>query len=328
MHKSGCHTRSNKNIRTLTCKKCNKKFHSRCFRRQKNKMEYKNSNEWYCNLCAEPKLPKCSWCKKKLSKNHRDNHCQLCFKTFHKKCLQTTFCYSCSSKELPFCNIDDVVLGLTLEGKDNFAERINSYPSFSVKTLLDKFPGEIKIETDNFLSKGINSKYYSPAEFLKAKIEKSNFSVLHINIVSLSLHINELRGLLVALEHQFDAILISETKIQSNGPISNIEIEGYDFEFTPTSRLYGGVGIYIREDYVYSKIQEISKSIPGIGDSIFLEAKTSKKKILVGGLYRHHDESIKKFNDTMMSNILDYINGKNIPALIGGDFNINLLAID
>ena len=277
IHKSGCHSRSNTKIRILSCKKCNRKFHSRCFIRQKNKMEYKTT-EWRCNTCAELKLPKCSSCKRKLANNQRDHRCQSCFKYFHKKCLHSTICYNCSGNELPFSNIDDVVLGLTLEAKENLVDRLNYYPSFSMKTLLDKFPGEIRIETDDFLSNGINSKYYSPIEFLKANFPNDNFSILHINIVSLDLHINELKNLLITLEHKFDAILISETKISSRGPISNIEIEGYNFEFTPTSRLYGGVGIYLREDYIYSTITEISKSIPGIGDSIMLEVTSNKKK--------------------------------------------------
>ena len=53
------------------------------------------------------------------------------------------------------------------------------------------------------LSISISSKYYSPVEFLESKLPR-NFTMLHVNIASLSKHIDELRNLLKLLKHPFD----------------------------------------------------------------------------------------------------------------------------
>ena len=67
-------------------------------------------------------------------------------------------------------------------------------------------------ETDEFMGKTITSTYFTPAEFLQTKLPHRKFSMVHINITSLSAHIVELRNLLSALDHSFDIIGISETR--------------------------------------------------------------------------------------------------------------------
>ena len=89
-------------------------------------------------------------------------------------------------------------------------------------------PGQ-NFETDEFMGKTITSKYFTPAEFLQAKLPQRKFPMLHINIASLSAHIEELRNLLNALDHSFDIIGISETRLHDEEPLVNINIEGYNF---------------------------------------------------------------------------------------------------
>ena len=55
---------------------------------------------------------------------------------------------------------------------------IFTLPSFRVKTLLDKLPGSITIQTQDFLSNSIQSKYFTPADFISSKIPKNCFSIL------------------------------------------------------------------------------------------------------------------------------------------------------
>ena len=215
-------------------------------------------------------------------------------KHFHVKCAGTTqksfldtkrknenwLCFGCITKDLPFSHIDNNELFLELENKTKL---LNSTPSFTIQSLLDEMPGQ-NFETDEFMSETITSRYFTPAEFLQAKIPKSKFSMLHINIASLGAHIDELRNLLCALDHPFDIIGISETRLHEQEPLVNIDIEGYNFKHTPTTTQCGGAGIYIKDIYDDIDIREdLSSSISDVTESIFIELKRKGKKNLIIG---------------------------------------------
>ena len=103
--------------------------------------------------------------------------------------------------------------------------------------------------------------------------------MLHINIASLSKHIDELRNLLTVLDHPFDVIGITETKLHDDNPLTNLDIDGYEFIHTPTNTLCGGAGLYIRADYNFEVIQSLSKSIDDVSESLFIEIKREGQKI-------------------------------------------------
>ena len=69
---------------------------------------------------------------------------------------------------------------------------------------------------DNLIHK-VNSKYYDIIDFPQIKKNSHAFSIFHLNIRSLSAHLEELQLLLNALKINFDVIGISETKEQSGG---------------------------------------------------------------------------------------------------------------
>ena len=129
-------------------------------------------------------------------------------------------------------------------------------PPLTIQTLLDKMPGNRDEQTDDFLSDTILSKYYSlyySSEFLRAKIPKTSFSIFHLNIASLSAHIDELRTLLDILNHPFDIIGITETRIKDGSdPIIDVTLDGYEFVQTPTKTRCGGVSFYIKNEYDYT----------------------------------------------------------------------------
>ena len=74
-----------------------------------------------------------------------------------------------------------------------------------------------------------NCNYFSSEEFTKSKFDESkSFSVLHLNIHSVQKHIEEFKILLSILDHKFDVIAITESKLQKGKtPIVDISIEGY-----------------------------------------------------------------------------------------------------
>ena len=73
-------------------------------------------------------------------------------------------------KTLPFGNINDENIKLTNHGMsdDSVDFVLDNCPSFSIKSLLDQMSGQ-KIDTDQFMSNTILSKYYTTSDFLSAK---------------------------------------------------------------------------------------------------------------------------------------------------------------
>ena len=94
---------------------------------------------------------------------------------------------------------------------------VRGMPRFTIQSLLDEMPGQ-NYETDDFMSESITSKYFTPSQFLESELPNKMFSMIHINIASLSKHIEELRSLLSALNHPFDIIRITGTGIHDEIP--------------------------------------------------------------------------------------------------------------
>ena len=113
--------------------------------------------------------------------------------------------------------------------------------------------------------------------------------MIHSNLASLSKHIDEPRSLICNLNHPFDVIGITETRLDDDDPLVNIEIDGYEFKHTPTDTQCGGAGIYIRSGYEFEVKHDISKSIPNITETIFVEFKRpGLNNIVIGCIYMHH----------------------------------------
>ena len=135
-------------------------------------------------------------------------HCCHCRYDFHLKCEQINnkdiplspdwICLGCTMKALPFGNINDENMKLAYHGlSDECIDfLVDKGPSFSIKSLLDEIPGQ-KINTDQFMSNSILSKYYTTSDFLSANFSNKIFSIFHLNISSLQKHIDELRTLLM-----------------------------------------------------------------------------------------------------------------------------------
>ena len=134
--------------------------------------------------------------------------------------------------------------------------------------------------------------------------------MVHINIASLSMHIDELRNLIYNLEHPFDIIGITETRLHDNAPLTNIEIDGYEVRYTPKITQCGGAGIYVKSCCDFDVRNEFSESIPNVSESLFIELKRNgQKNILVGCIYRHHTP-IPRFIDSFFNKALDAVSSQ------------------
>ena len=337
IHTVNCKHKTNKNDKNIKCTSCNKFHHQRChriFARTRYQI-----NNWKCWSCLNVKRTKCKKCIKTIARNLHPVQCTSCQKNFHKKCAQISphhstnnwVCHDCSGLELPFCNLSDEQLLATFNGIDIDETKLNLLPSFSIQTLLDKITSNGCIETGEFESETVNSKYYSPTEFLAHKFSKSKFSILHLNIASLQSHINELRELLALLNYPFDLIAISETKLKKDCDIVvNIDLEGYQLEKTPTETFFGGVALYVRNYFSNYKVRkELGYSDKNVAESIFVELeRKNQKNIIAGCIYRLHSE-LANFNKNFLSKILKKLTKhKNKTVFLCGDFNANLLAAE
>ena len=87
---------------------------------------------------------------------------------------------------------------------------------------------------------------YDVNDISKLRINENDLSVIHLNILSLPLHINELKLFLSFFKYKFDIISISESRItKSNTLTTNIDIRGYNREHTPTESKAGGCLLYV-----------------------------------------------------------------------------------
>ena len=73
------------------------------------------------------------------------------------------------------------------------------------------------------------------------KLQKKQFSLMHLNISSLQYHFEELNDLLETSKTKFSVIGITESRLKKGiTPISNINLQNYKIEHTPTESEKGG----------------------------------------------------------------------------------------
>ena len=173
-------------------------------------------------------------------------------------------------------------------------------------------------------------KFYNIDQFIEKKIPNNReFSIFHQNIHSLQYHIDDLKILLETIQHNFDIIAISETKLKKGiKPHININIPNYQIEHTPTEANKGGTLLYISNDLNYKPRKDLAIYESTSLESTFIEVINDKgKNTLVGCIYKHHNITQKEFID-ILSPLLKKISKEKKPCYLTGDFNINLLSLE
>ena len=94
-------------------------------------------------------------------------------------------------------------------------------------------------ENSNDPEKISSSKYYDTEEMHNIEIPHKNksLSLFHINTCSLNKNFDDLQHLLSCTKTKFYIIAISETRITKQVSLSNLNLNNYSFEFTPTETL-------------------------------------------------------------------------------------------
>jgi len=98
----------------------------------------------------------------------------------------------------------------------------------------------------------------------------------------------------------------------------------------------GGVGIYVKNDLVFSVLKQHSIFVERIIETLFIEITTEdNKKLVIGSIYRPgtkcpgitFSDQFAQFSDTL-SNLLSDLGSKYDNVYIFGDFNLDVLKLE
>ena len=205
---------------------------------------------------------------------------------------------------------EDIVTFGTISNEELFETNQRSKIKFTVLIKHHTPPSQDLIDQlneamDDPSSETVPSKYYKPCDISSLLNNSKNcLSFFHLNISSLSFHIEELTTLISEHNLTFDIFGVSETKLRlKKAPLNSVIIPGYNFEFTATECSNGGTAIYIKKclNYKLRKDLEIyeSKQL----ESTFIEVNLKNEKVVIGCIYRHPSMELSEFNNNYLKNL-------------------------
>ena len=136
----------------------------------------------------------------------------------------------------------------------------------------------------------------------------------HLNISSLSYHFPEHETLLATLEIDFDIIGITESRLKSNkNHLTNINLPRYNIEHYSTDSTSGGALLYIKEDIIYKKRNDLKILKSKLLESIFIEIiNPDVKKLIIRCIYRHPCMELGEFNNNFLTYLCQKLPRKKI----------------
>ena len=153
---------------------------------------------------------------------------------------------------------------------------------------------------------------------------------MHLNIHSIQLHIDDLRTLLNLLDHSFDIIAISESKLKSD-PVVNISLAGYKSPLhTFTESEKGGTMLYIKDGINYKPRKDLEIYESKVLESTFIEIiNAGDSNNLIGVIYRHPHMNTDAFINDKLNGLMHKLSleNKNKKVYLAGDFNFDLLKL-
>ena len=162
-----------------------------------------------------------------------------------------------------------------------------------------------------------------PPKCLLQSIRSKNIDRIiigHLNINSIRNKLGHLQDLVV---NRIDALLISETKIDSTFPDNELFISGFCKPFRlDRNRNGGGLLLYIRQDIPCKQLNLLDKGT----ECIAAEMRLGKMKWLILGIYNPNKTLIKQHLAALEKNLCHYMpNYDNFVIL--GDFNCEIKEI-
>lgn len=283
----------------------------------------------------------CSICNKEVKEGSDAVFCDFCKQWVHHRCSQLTrsdfkslvnsqdaevwSCLRCNCEILPFNQNDHV----------DEQEKIFNQPTKFKEFFSDMNSASDNDDTDpNQHPDGqcgfLKCRYYDVPEFKSLTSSKNFFSFLHLNISSITKHLDDLESLLSSVNHHFKIIAISESRLttsQTHNPL----LEGYHSYSTPTEAQAGGTILYISDTLNSSTRTDLNGLVykSKLLESTFAEITLPKNSnIIVGSIYKHPSMDISEFENTHIKPLLEKTSREGKTLILLGDFNINLLKAD
>lgn len=298
----------------------------------------------------------CGICARNITEKQKHLKCKICKQLVHLKCNKfdiadynyfksqeitnkNFFCMKCIGENIAFSNLNnnEYCISVTkgINTSLNRENEIQFTPTPAQQVLFDRLNSSINqisydLNEDDDATAPLDCKYYNLEEFINAKFSPSkSFSIFHLNIHSIQLHIEEFRILLELIEFKFDVIAITESKL-IDGVLPNIDIniDGYKTPInTPTKANKGGVLLYVSDELNPKPRNDLKIYKNKLLESAFIELINPRKSNdIIGVIYRHPSMDQNEFNDDYLKPLLDKIsNEKNKNVYIAGDFNFDLL---
>ena len=108
-------------------------------------------------------------------------------------------------------------------------------------------------------------------------------------ISSISYHIDDLVSLIINYKTKPKVIGISESRMRADRhPLSNINIDNYIYEYTPTKSSKEGPLLYIDKSLNCKLRKDLNLNKPKEIGSTFIEIiETKKRNTVIGSIYKH-----------------------------------------
>ena len=215
---------------------------------------------------------KCKVCFKMVAANHHAIECNICLKWVHirynkldkkdynnyqedEKNISTVsnVLLNLLHFKILTSNIDNIFLTAT---QYNLTKKIN----IAIGNGFDLQDDNTDTDKEDVLNH-IDCQCYTIYQLNKQEFNSIKyFSILHLNIHSLGLHIEELRIALYLIIFKLDIICITESKIRKNKePKTDISLDDYQYPIgTPTEATKGGVLIYVKEGNHFNPREDLN----------------------------------------------------------------------
>ena len=172
------------------------------------------------------------------------------------------------------------------------------------------------------------STYYDTNKFnADIPCNGNNFSVLNLNIRSITANIDPLNAFLSTLNTKFDILSFTESWL-TDETRNLIFLNNYNsLHCLRSSKRGGGISIFVKNSISFKRIESCSLSLPFI-ESLFMEIKHRDKKLIIATVYKPP----KGNDDLFIDKLIEFINFCKINSLdefiLCGDFNYNLLELN
>ena len=127
-----------------------------------------------------------------------------------------------------------------------------------------------------------------------------------MNISSVFYHIDDLNTFIINCKNKPKDIGISECRTKTGRPpLSNINMNNYSYEYTPTESSKGAMLVYIDKNLRYRSRSNLTLYRSKEIKSSFIEIIESKKKnTIVSFNYKHPNVSVGEFTNDFLETLL------------------------